>query len=81
MEFIARMAGNSVGESDVSITDVHASSIDCDDKFLVLQKSTFTLHRIYNEHSRKSRSEFMAYLADLCDVIELHDALYHKKTN
>ena len=45
------MAGNSensVGESDVSITDIHASSIDCDDTLLVLQRSASALHRIYN---------------------------------
>ena len=68
------MAGNSensVGESDVSITDIHASSIDCDDTSLVLQRSTSTLHRIYNEHFDKSRSEFMAHLAHSCDLIEL----------
>ena len=46
-------------------------SIDCDDTFLVLQRSISTLHRIYNEHFDKSRSEFMAHLADSCDVIEL----------
>ena len=70
MEFVARMAGNlenSVGDSDASITDIHASSTDCGDTFLVLQISTSTLHRIYNE----SRSEFMAHLADSCDVTEL----------
>ena len=71
LEFVAGMAGNSVGESDVSITDVHASSIDCDGTFLVLQRSTSTLHRINNEHFGKPRSEFMAHLADSCDVIEL----------
>ena len=68
MEFVARMAGNSensVGESDVSITDIHASSIDCDDTFLVLQRSASTLHRIDNKHFDKSRSEFMAHLAEL----------------
>ena len=35
----ALMAGNSAGESDVSVTGVHASSMDCDDTFLVLQRS------------------------------------------
>ena len=54
-----------------SSIDIHAPSIDCDDTFLVLQRSTSTLHRIYNEHFDKSRSEFMAHLADSCDVIEL----------
>ena len=74
MEFVAGMAGNSensVGESDVSITDIHVSSIDCDDTLLVLQRSTSTLHRIYNEHFDKSRSEFMVHLADSCEMIEL----------
>ena len=68
------MAGNSknsVGENDVSITNIHASNIDCDDTFLVPARSTSTLHRIYNEHFDKSRSEFIAHLADYCDVIEL----------
>ena len=75
LEFIARIAGNSensVGESDVYITDIHASSISCGDTFFFLPRSTSTLHRIYNEHFDKSRSEFMAHLADSCDVIELH---------
>ena len=74
MEFVARMAGNSensVGESDVSITDIHASGIDCNDTFQILQRSTSTLFRIYNEQLDKSRSEFMAHLADSCDMIEL----------
>ena len=66
---MAENSENSVGESDVSITDIHASSIDCDDTFLVLQRSTSTLHRIYNEHFDKSRSVIISHLADSCDVI------------
>ena len=65
------MEGNSENSVGVSITDIHASSIDCDYTFLILQRSTSTLHRIYNEHFDKSRSEFMIHLEGSCDVIGL----------
>ena len=78
------MAGNSTSEGDFSTssftsTSVNTSSVILDDIFLVLQKSTLTMYKIYNELFGKTRADFISHLSDSYDVTELRyvrDMLY-----
>ena len=80
----AEMAGKSTSEGDVSTssftsTGVNTSSVILDDIFLVLQRSTLTMYKIYNELFGKTRANFLSHLSESCDVTELRyvrDMLY-----
>ena len=56
-----------------------SSSLAVDDTFLIVQRSTLIVSRIYNELFDKPRTEFLAELSGACDVAELrfvHDIMY-----
>ena len=76
LNLVAGMAGNSTSEGDVPIasftsTGVNTSSVILDDRFLVLQRSTLTMYKIYNELYGKARVDFICHLSESCDVTEL----------
>ena len=43
----------------------------CPPGFLVVQRSTITMYKIYNELFGKTRAEFISHLSESCDVTEL----------
>ena len=47
------------------------TSLALDDMFLIIQRSTMTVSRIYNELSEKPKSDFLAELSGTCDIAEL----------
>ena len=49
-------------------TGVNTSSVILDDIFLILQRSTFTMYKIYNELFGKTRADFISQLSESCDV-------------
>ena len=84
LNLVAGMAGNPTSDGDFSTssltsTGVNNSSVILDDIFLVLQRSTFTMYKIYNELFGKTRADFISQLSESCDVTELRyvrDMLY-----
>ena len=84
LNLVAGMAGNPTSDGDFSTssltsTDVNTSNVILDDIFLVLQRSTFTMYKIYNEVFGKTRADFISQLSESCDVTELRylqDMLY-----
>ena len=84
LNLVAGMAGNPTSDGDFSTscltsTGVNTSSVILDDIFLVLQRSTFTMYKIYNELFGKTRADFISQLSESCDVTELRyvrDMLY-----
>ena len=84
LNLVAGMAGIPTSDGDFSTssltsTGVNTSSVILDDIFLVLQRSTFTMYKIYNELFGKTRADFISQLSESCDVTELRyvrDMLY-----
>ena len=84
LNLVAGMAGNPTSDGDFSTssltsTGVNTSSVILEDIFLVLQRSTFTMYKIYNELLGKTRADFISQLSESCDVTQLRyvqDMLY-----
>ena len=78
------MAGNSNNDHESSegiATSLgrEDTSLALDDTFLIIQRSTMTVSKIYNELFEKPKSEFLAELSGACDIAELRfvrDMLY-----
>ena len=58
-----RVTASSVGHEDISLA--------VDDTFLIVQRATLIVNKIYNELFEKPKTEFLAELSDACDVAEL----------
>ena len=74
LDFCIGMAGNSFSEDDgprASVPSGDANNVHIDDLFLVMQRSTLTISKIYNELFDKSRAEFISNLSDECGISEL----------
>ena len=84
LNLLAGMAGNPTSEGDFSTssltsTGVDTSSVIIDDLFLVLQRSSLTMYKTYNERFGKTRADFISHLSESCDLTELRyirDMLY-----
>ena len=69
------MAGNSNNEHEslcVTASSVahEDTSLAVNDTFLIIQKSTLIVNRIYNELFDRLKTEFLAELSGACDVAE-----------
>ena len=76
LNVVAGMAGNSTSEGDASIssftsTGINISSVILDDIVLVLQRSTLTMYKIYNELFGKARADFIPHLSESCNVTKI----------
>ena len=47
------------------------TTLALDDMFPIVQRSTMTVSRIYNELFEKPKSDFLAELSGTCDIAEL----------
>ena len=68
------MAGNSNNEHEslhVTASSVghEDKSLAVDDTFLIVQRSTLVVSRIYNELFDKPKTKFLAELSCACDVL------------
>ena len=59
--------------SEVNATSLgrEDTSLALDDMFLIVQRSTMTAGRMYNEFFEKPKSDFLAGLSGTCDIAEL----------